>query len=395
MRRTEFSKGSIKRLKKQSLRKDTDSRESKRSVITQETGDKKRIKQKLLSAIFAKKLKEANPVILNIQQSQIPSQSKSVTAKVAESKKIVCSDTTNVKSDKIRSNSDFTNEPTVSFAKTTKGLAKKKDNSKHESKKFSSDKFLSQLKNCNKSDTLNLTQEHDISKSNFKSDKESKVVAKESPILKSNKIPSTQNYDSTDEPTVSFTKATKEHIGKTLLAKKKDKSKGESKKSLSDIFSSQLKNQNESDILNLTQKHDIPKDNFKPDKQNKVIGDDSPVLKNTKETDILNKKRERKERNKKRNLNKDWNSQSDKTPKLMGKGKISSLFGNNPDVPTIGQRFVKPVNETVFTEITFADLNIHPFMVSICLLLTFTTKTFITFIPLVTDIKFRAKYGYN
>ena len=46
-------------------------------------------------------------------------------------------------------------------------------------------------------------------------------------------------------------------------------------------------------------------------------------------------------------------------------GKMSSLFGNNPDIPTIGQRFVKPVNEPVFTEITFADLNIHPYMVSI------------------------------
>ncbi|KYM76369.1 hypothetical protein ALC53_13396 [Atta colombica] len=43
---------------------------------------------------------------------------------------------------------------------------------------------------------------------------------------------------------------------------------------------------------------------------------------------------------------------------------MSSLFGNNPDIPTIGQRFVKPVNEPVFTEITFADLNIHPYMIS-------------------------------
>lgn len=368
MRRTEFSKGSIKRLKKRSLQEDIvlDSKESRRNAITQETGYKKRIKQKSLSAIFAKKWKEANPVILNSkQQSQIPSQNKGVTAKATESKKIKQSATNkrDEKSDKIRINSDFTNEPTVSFVKA-KGLARKKDDSKHESKKSPSDRFSSQLKNYNESDTLNLIQKHDIPKNNFKLNVESKV-AKESSVLKSNKIFSTNSFDSTDES--SFTKATKgrKYIGKTLLAKKKDGSKSELKKSLSDIFSNQLKNQNESGILNLTEKHDISKANFKSDKQNKVVSDDSPVLKNTKETDILNKKKERKERNKKRSLNKDW--KSDKTPKLMHKGKASSLFGNNPDIPTIGQRLVKPVNEPVFTEITFADLNIHPFMVSICI----------------------------
>ncbi|XP_015126837.1 probable ATP-dependent RNA helicase DDX31 isoform X2 [Diachasma alloeum] len=45
-------------------------------------------------------------------------------------------------------------------------------------------------------------------------------------------------------------------------------------------------------------------------------------------------------------------------------GKVSSLFGNNPDVPTIGQRLVKPVHETVFSERKFSDLGVHPFMVS-------------------------------
>ncbi|XP_045507098.1 probable ATP-dependent RNA helicase CG8611 isoform X1 [Colias croceus] len=41
-------------------------------------------------------------------------------------------------------------------------------------------------------------------------------------------------------------------------------------------------------------------------------------------------------------------------------GWISSLFKNNPDVPRIGQRAVKPVVEKVFAGTTFADLNIHP-----------------------------------
>ncbi|XP_037300448.1 probable ATP-dependent RNA helicase CG8611 isoform X2 [Manduca sexta] len=40
-------------------------------------------------------------------------------------------------------------------------------------------------------------------------------------------------------------------------------------------------------------------------------------------------------------------------------GWISSLFKNNPDVPRIGQRAVKPIVEKVFTGKTFSDLNIH------------------------------------
>lgn len=39
---------------------------------------------------------------------------------------------------------------------------------------------------------------------------------------------------------------------------------------------------------------------------------------------------------------------------------ISSLFKNNPDVPKIGQKAVKPVMERVFAGKTFSDLNIHP-----------------------------------
>lgn len=182
--------------------------------------------------------------------------------------------------------------------------------------------------------------------------------------VKSDKIPATANSDSTNEPTLSFTKAAKAYTGKILLAKKRDDSKDEPKKSLSDIFSSPLKHQNESDTLNLIQKHDISKNNFKSNKESKVVAKKSPVLENTKRIDVLNKKKERKQKEKIVNIDRN----SDKTPKLVHRsgGKVSSLFGNNPDVPTIGQRLVKPVNEPIFTKITFADLNIHPFMVSIC-----------------------------
>lgn len=41
-------------------------------------------------------------------------------------------------------------------------------------------------------------------------------------------------------------------------------------------------------------------------------------------------------------------------------GWISSLFKNNPDVPRIGQKAVKPIVEKVFTGQTFIDLDLHP-----------------------------------
>ncbi|RVE43265.1 hypothetical protein evm_012095 [Chilo suppressalis] len=43
---------------------------------------------------------------------------------------------------------------------------------------------------------------------------------------------------------------------------------------------------------------------------------------------------------------------------------ISSLFKNNPDVPKIGQKAVKPLVEKVFAGTTFADLDIHPHSVA-------------------------------
>ncbi|XP_052753702.1 LOW QUALITY PROTEIN: probable ATP-dependent RNA helicase CG8611, partial [Galleria mellonella] len=45
-------------------------------------------------------------------------------------------------------------------------------------------------------------------------------------------------------------------------------------------------------------------------------------------------------------------------------GWISSLFKNNPDVPRIGQRAVKPLTEKVFAGTTFTDLDIHPHSVA-------------------------------
>lgn len=45
-------------------------------------------------------------------------------------------------------------------------------------------------------------------------------------------------------------------------------------------------------------------------------------------------------------------------------GWISSLFKNNPDVPRIGQRAVKPIVEKVFAGKCFEELDLHPHSVA-------------------------------
>lgn len=279
-RRTESLKTSIKRLKNQSLgKKGIAVNNESKNVNTQKIESKKRIRQKSLSTIFAKKLKEANAVSQNAQ-SQIVPRVKNITVKTPESGKIKQSD-------------------------------------------------------------------------------------------KSNKVLSIANSDITNKQTVSFTKITKQHIGETLLAKKRNISI-EQKKSLSNIFSGRLKN--ESNKIELNVSHGIDKDS-KLNKKSEIVTEKSPTLKVTERINILNKRDEKKRKGKIVNNNR----KSDKTPKLMHKagGKISSLFGNNPDVPTIGQRLVKPVDEPVFTKITFADLNIHPYMVNTYIQSMFKMKIFV------------------
>lgn len=276
LRGAESSKTSIKRLKNQSFgKKDivVNNKESK-NINAPKAEPKKRIKQRSLSAIFAKKLKEANAVTQNVPL-QILSGGKDLVKE------------RNAVSEKIKQS--------------------------------------------------NLTDKN----------------------LKSNKVLSAATSDSTNEQMISFAKVTKQHIGETLLARKRD-TLIEQKKSLSDIFASPLKNESNKDELNVFAKHDIDKDN-KLNKKSEIVPEKSPTLNITEKIEISNKKNERKRKGKSINNHRE----SDKIPKLIHKtgGKISSLFGNNPDVPTIGQRSVKPVDEPVFTEITFADLDVHPFMV--------------------------------
>lgn len=195
--------------------------------------------------------------------------------------------------------------------------------------------------------------------------KQSNAIGKKT--SKSNEMSSTINIDATNEPIVSFINTVKGQFGKTLLAKKRNISGNEQKKSLSDIFSSQSKNQMQLNVSTI-QKHDIDKNNIQS-KEPEVVAKESFTLKDKmKKTE--RDRQQGKDKNKKtikKHERKIANNkeESDKTPKVAHKaGKISSLFGNNPNIPTIGQRLVKPVNEPIFTEITFEDLNIHPFMVS-------------------------------
>lgn len=43
--------------------------------------------------------------------------------------------------------------------------------------------------------------------------------------------------------------------------------------------------------------------------------------------------------------------------------KTESLFKNNPEIPNIGQRFVKPINEIVFTGLSMDSIGLHPHLV--------------------------------
>lgn len=264
------------------------SKESKKNVSAQKTEGKSRIKQKSLSAIFAKKLKSISTVADNVlRQSQVLSEAKDTTVKVTETGKIKQSD-----------------------AKTDEKTSR------------------------------------------------------------SNKISSTVSSNVTHESMVSFAKTAKGQFGKTLLAKKRNTLENEQKKSLSDIFSSKLKNQAQLNV-STTQKHDIDKSSVQ-NKEHDIVNKE-PIVSKEKKKGIEKGKRKEKDRNKKiikkhkEKIVNDNIRESDKTSRLSHRagGKISSLFGNNPHIPTIGQRFIKPVNESIFTEITFEDLNIHPFMVSV------------------------------
>ncbi|XP_017886189.1 probable ATP-dependent RNA helicase CG8611 [Ceratina calcarata] len=171
---------------------------------------------------------------------------------------------------------------------------------------------------------------------------------------KIDKIDTDKNISSNEassEPTISFTKISNKNFGKTLLAKRR--STTDSKKTLSSIFSKQTESADENVSL--------------LDSCKKIEPEHVPKIKNKREFNeepkISGNKKKKKQTEKSKNGNDDY-VENIKSTSYKSFGKIASLFGNNPEIPNIGQRLVKPINEPIFAGTTFSDLNVHPFMIS-------------------------------
>ena len=218
-----------------------------------------------------------------------------------------------------------------------------------------------------------------------------------------------QNDDDASKPLISFTKPTKENSIKTILARKRKSDVAEPKKSLSSIFKSS--NSTNTNLLKNSLGTDNSNDKFVNKKAKIESSEKKSEVNDSKEVQLLqnnidknksdnrfinkNKKTESfgnkfnkqntesfgnkfnkqntvsfdKDSRPNRNIKKDKfdrNKDSKKEFKEghVHRGKISSLFGNNPTVPNIGQRFVKPVNEKVFSAEKFSELGIHAYAVS-------------------------------
>lgn len=187
-------------------------------------------------------------------------------------------------------------------------------------------------------------------------------------LLKNNKNVTFQSDDSKEkldsQNIVQFVKNKNENEIKATVVRKRNVNFNSEKKSLSAVFStnSEKVDNDDSSI-------------FKFGNLSKTNNDDLQIsASNFKEKDCWKNKKnfhEQKELKFDFKRNKQQNDRQNKKFKgkdehLMNKssGKISSLFGNNPEVPNIGQRYVKPVQENVFSGINFSDLDIHPYSVS-------------------------------
>ncbi|CAK9812681.1 Probable ATP-dependent RNA helicase CG8611 [Anthophora quadrimaculata] len=197
---------------------------------------------------------------------------------------------------------------------------------------------------------------------------------------------SNKNNQVFSEPIISFTKITKENFGKTLFAKKRKITDTNSKKTLSSIFPKQATSENKevsllSSLKRVEQEEDVPKKKSKLEKpiESNFEKFEKPKFKTAKKVQFEEPK-ESSSTTKKVNFGKkkkkddlensttedNTNVEDNKNTHFSHKsvGKISSLFGHNPEIPNIGQRLVKPIDEPVFTGTTFTDLNVHPFMIS-------------------------------
>ncbi|KAK9306246.1 hypothetical protein QLX08_002980 [Tetragonisca angustula] len=176
---------------------------------------------------------------------------------------------------------------------------------------------------------------------------------------------SNKSNEVSDVPNISFTKVTRENFGKTLLARKRKITDTNSKQTLSSIFSKQSESETKQvSLLDSLKRKEVEKRDVPEKKARKEFKEESGESSSLPEKIGFNKKKKKKQLDKSKT---DINSTEDnKSINISHKsvGKISSLFGHNPEIPNIGQRLVKPINEPIFTGTTFDDLKIHPFTIS-------------------------------
>ena len=172
--------------------------------------------------------------------------------------------------------------------------------------------------------------------------------------------------EASDVPVISFTKVTKENFGKTLLARKRNITDTNTKKTLSSIFSKRPESEvKETSSFDSSKKREPDENDISKKKAKEEFKEESKKPSDSPEKINLGKKKKKKQLEKSKTDN-NSNVGDNKNTNFSHKpvGKISSLFGHNPDIPNIGQRLVKPINEPIFTGTTFTDLKIHPFMIS-------------------------------
>ena len=199
----------------------------------------------------------------------------------------------------------------------------------------------------------------------------------EIPSGKSN-FNSNDKLSSDSQAIVKFVKNTKENTNKPTVLKKKS-SDSKDQKSLSDIFSTgSNKSDSNFSVSSLASPEILSKNESKSDSEIQKISTWKPKAQGTfqNKNNFGERKEKQIEYDKKRNKYREKNERTNKksagnNERVMKKptGKISSLFGNNPEVLSMGQRFVKPVQEKVFSGINFSDLEIHAYSVRISMIL--------------------------
>lgn len=171
------------------------------------------------------------------------------------------------------------------------------------------------------------------------------------------KSESTEKQETSDEIVVAFRKPTKS-VGKPVRAKRRTDLATVPRKTLSELFPSGGESRQGNPKLPATPGKPEASQDPREESKRETSG----------EQRIGKKRKPERKRDKSRpETNAAAVSEDTGTERTRCKpasGKISSLFSHNPEVPNIGQKLVKPINEPVFTGADFADLNIHPFTIS-------------------------------